>query len=576
MRAPATRDPTGPAELPVDAGVLHPEGDGFFERRRKARRARLLAGLADVLRRALAPGEVVRWAARGVRYSFVEHLFGGAAAQQRNRVALVLTDRRLLLVQVDRKGGAGDVKNEVPLAAIREVGKGMVALRLRLADGTKLQFSSVPGRDRKRLQALIPTTEGPRSTQASVVHLCPACLRPVPGPVGAVPACPQPDCRIPFRDPAKAGRLSALVPGLGSLYLRDHLFGSIELLGSMLVLGVALAFVFDAASARRPPGVVAAVLFAIALIALPRLVAYRKALSTGRYGLIPLALRPAPGGQARNLPSLPVWTPLLVAAGLALAGGIAVAIAQDLRRDRIVDEAAALAASGRLDDAHARWAELERAGDATETRRVKFALALLDAGDLVGAGELEARFKGAKVEAGLAERWNAASAREQAALADYREGVKALVAGDAAAWTRLDRALAYFRGVKRPHLPATRGEIHAHLAEGALGEPLSPGDLERARSWLDAVADAPAAEVAVVRAAYDSAAGARAQARSALGAVDETALPVRFRLLALEARARLAESDAERAEVRGRAAAFPQGLDADEAKRLAAVVERVR
>jgi hypothetical protein len=59
--------------------------------------------------------------------------------------------------------------------------------------------------------------------------------------------------------------------------------------------------------------------------------------------------------------------------------------------------------------------------------------------------------------------------------------------------------------------------------------------------------------------------------------VDATTLSVSFQLLALEARARLVESDAERGQVRNLASALPRvDLDADGEKRLEAVIERLK
>ncbi len=436
MRASTSPRPSpAAADLPVDPATLYPEDDGFFARRAKARRAKLLDGVADVVRRALAPGETIRYAARGVRYHLLEHVFGGAAvAQYHNMTALVLTDRRLLLVQIGRAGKAGDIKNEVPLAAIQGASKGFTGLRIQLADGTKLRYVSVSGRDRKRLEALLPRASGPRSAEPSLVHLCPACLAPVAGVVGATLVCPQPQCRIPFRDPRRAARLSALVPGLGDLYLRHHFFGSLEFLGSMAMLGLGAAFAFQAVADRQPAGLATAAVMAVLLVGLPRVIDHRLTLHMGRKGLVPLALAPAPGAQPRNLPSFPRWSPLLFVAGLAAAGAIVLFMARDLRHDAAVREAGELAARGRFEDAQERWAALERDGGADEARRVKLALALLEAGDLEGAGDLEAGFQGSKIDAGLAGRWNAASARERAAFDDFRLGLKALVAGDASAW----------------------------------------------------------------------------------------------------------------------------------------------
>ena len=583
MNQPASVDPSLAAgELPLEKTTLYPEDDGFFGRRAKARRAKLLAGVEEALRRALAPGETIRYAARGVRYHLVEHLFGGAAvAQYHNMTALVLTDRRLLLLQLGRRGKIGDIKNEVPLDGIEGAkGAGILGWRVLLADGSKLAFASVRSADRKRLQALLPSRSGPRVPGPVVVHLCPSCLRPVSGKVGTTLTCPQQDCRIPFRDPRKAARLSAFLPGLGDLYLRHHLFGSLELLGSMAMLGVGLAFALQAAVDPDPGKVVSAAVVLALFVGLPRLIDHRLTLHMGRKGLVPLALAPAPGAQARNLPSYPRWSPLLFAAGVALAGAIVVALAQDLRHDAAVRDASQLAGQGRFDEARARFEALAQAGGVDEARRVRFALALLQAGDVEDADAVRQQFEGVKIESSLAERWNAAFAAEEAALADYNEGLKAILQDPAATWERVDRALVHFRQVKRPHLPRSRGEVHAHVAAVVLAEPLEEGGASGARRWVAGLGDAPPAEAAVIRAADASLRGDRTAARAALAGLpglDEAALPAAFRLLALEARARDAESDADRAAVRRAAEALPRAdLDEDDAARVEAALEHAR
>ncbi len=561
-------------DLPVEAKTLYPEDDGFLGRRSKANRAKLLAGVDGVLRKALAPGETVRYVARGSRYFVVEYALAGVAAQFHNLTALVLTDRRLLLIQVDHRGRARDIKNQVALELIRGSGRSAItSWRILLADGSKLAFISMKRADRKRLEALLPKVDGPKASEPSLVHLCPSCLKPVPGPVGATLTCADPGCRIPFRDPKRAARLSALVPGLGDLYLRHHFFGAIEFLGSMAMLGIGAAIAAEAVVNRDPGDVGAAGFLVFLLLVIPRLLDWRLTLHMGRKGIVPLALSPAPGAQARNLPSYPRWSPLLFAAGIVLAVGFVALVAEDLGHDAAISSAARLAEQHRFDDALALWRDTEKAGGASEERRVRLALALLEAGDMQDADQLRESFESTPVDSGLASRWNTALEREQAALTDYSEGVSALVKGNAdAAWPRLDRALAYLRRVSRPHLPASRGEIHAHFAMELLSEPLSDRDVAAAWRWLEGTAGAPEPEIAVVRAAYQSATGEQAAARAALGALDPSALPIDFRLLALEARARIANGEADRAAVRDSARAFPrEALDKDDTARLEAL-----
>jgi hypothetical protein len=560
------------ASLPVDPASLFPEGDGFFARRSKARRAGLLAGIADVLARALAPGETLRWAARGYRYAAGEFYFAGWAAYHHNQTALVLTDRRLLLVQVGSRGKAADIKNQVPLAAIRGArGRSLGGFGIALADGTRLAFIGLPRADRRRLEALLPRSEGPRSATPSLEHLCPACLRPVPGRVGTTPQCPDPACRIPFRDPRRAARLSALVPGLGDLYLRHHVFGALEFLGSMLFLGLAAGMAALAFADPTNEKVLLAAILGFFAIVGPRVVDYFLTLHMGRKGLVPLALAPAPGAQARNLPSFPRWSPLLFVAGLAIPAGLVALLAQDVRIDARVRQAADLAAAGRFDEAVAVHDALRAEGSMDEARRVRLALALRKSGDLLGSDQLRAEFEGEPIDESVAREWNALVAREEEAARRFGEGVRALIEGEEAeAWPDIDAALVYFAGVKRPHLPRTRGEVLVHLAGDLLAEPLEPGQAEAAVRLAEGARDAPPAELAAVRAAAQAAAAGGTTA--ALDRVDASELPARFRLLLLEARARLASGEGQRRAVAGAAEALPlDELDEEDRARVRAL-----
>lgn len=303
------------AGLAADLTTLFPEKDGFFARRSLRRRTLVLERLREVLARALAPGEVIRFATTCFRYSAIEFYFAGAASYHHNQYALVVTDRRALLLQIHGKKPA-QIKNHLALSSVRQVKRGFLGRwKLKLGDGTTLTLIRIPSADRKPLQQVLPGAAGPLVRAPALEALCPDCLVPVPGKVGATLACPSPTCRIPFRDPARAARLSGLVPGLGDLYLGHHLFGSIEFLGSMAMLGIGIGFVLS----EPIVGAVMVVLF----LGIPRAIDFPLTLHMGRKGLVPLAHAPAPGAQPRNLPMFARWMTLLFLAGLALCGVLA-------------------------------------------------------------------------------------------------------------------------------------------------------------------------------------------------------------------------------------------------------------
>ncbi len=357
---------TAGRDLPIDVEVVFPEENGFFERRQAAARAKLLAGLRPVLLRALEPGERIQYAARGMDRHFATM---GYLHQLAGQTAFVLTDRRLLLIQVNRAGRARDVKNQVRLSEVRGARSGLLAgFEIRLADGKAVRFTHVPRRSRSALCGALPKLErGASRTKTagpSLEHLCPACLKLVPGRAGATIICPNQACGIPFRDPARAQRLSVLVPGLGDLYLRHYLLGAVEFVVSIVLLIVAVRLALDAAQSDEPTGLFVGAAF---LVGFPRVVGFRLTRYQARLGLVPLAERPL-AQAARNLPAFPAWAyGLFLAGGAALVLGVAQA-QKDARVEGMAATARRAARAGAFDEAVTRWREAEVAGASYNAR----------------------------------------------------------------------------------------------------------------------------------------------------------------------------------------------------------------
>ncbi len=541
-------------ELPVDRATAFPEG-GFFVRRANQARQKLLDRIAPALSRALAPGETIRYAARGAQYFALEYALSGfAVAQWANFTALVLTDRRLLLLQVSSRGKLRDVKNQVRLSELRGAKKRFSSLDVHLADGKKLRFVSIPGRDAKALAALLGNpVKAPKSPERSVEHLCPMCLTAIPGPVGATTVCLEPSCRIPFRDPKRAAVLSAIVPGVGDLYLRHHLFGAFEFLKSMILTAAAIWLVREGVAG----GEGALVGIGVAVFVLPRVLDGINTLRVGRKGLVPLAEK-AQAGVPRSLPAFPGWAWGVFALGIGILGLALLAGIPEALASGAVRRAEEAARAGRLDEAHARWAAAEKG--ASSEGRARMALALYRAGDPDGAEELLGKLANVKIDAKVAKDLDAQYERYHRAYDDYGAGVKALAAGkDAEALRRFDLAVPVFKNMRRPHLPASRGEAVILFAGSVLAPPVDPPSIARAEHALALAGDAaPPAMAALVRARLAAARGRTSEALAAVRGIDLRELEPAWQLLALETRAAAASSAAERAEVASAARALPE------------------
>lgn len=497
-------------DLPIDAEAMFPEGDGLLERRRAAQRAKRIARLRPVLAR-LEPGETVRFVTLGVRYRFAEFYFSGyLVAHQANLTALVLTDRRLLLVACAADGKPHDVKTQIRLERLRTVRPRSLfgGMYVEADDGEKHFYTSTPRRDVLRLQALVgekaaAPAAGPSSPAAgpALERLCPACLAVVPGPAASAEQCPRPDCRIPFRSASRAARLSALVPGVGDIYLRHFGFGALEFLGSTLMLCFAIVLAGELVATREP----ALAVLLVALVGLPRLIDYFLTLHMGRKGYVPLSDRPAPGGQARNLPAFPAWALALFAAGGLAVVGTAAASSIRVRERASFTEALSLAREGRFDEAMSAFGVAEKRGAPDDGDRARMALALLRAGDVTDAEHVLVPLARKPIDAALAHDIDAEYERYQRAFERHDRAMEALARGDEkAAWAELDPVLPVLASVHRPAMPRTRAEAALHGAHLVLDDEESPPGLAERLLGVAERAGAPAAEVAELRARLDA------------------------------------------------------------------------
>lgn len=541
-------------DLPLETATVFRDTDGFLARRANERRAKLLAALAPLLRTMLEPGEAVFQAARGYLYSAAEFLLSGhLAAVHTNQMALLLTDRRLLWIQVDGKGRPRDLKNQLRLAKVRRTKSRWAGqLLVETVGREKLVFNSVPRADRNALAAAMPgTPAAPREKEKSVEHLCPACARVAPGPVGSASLCPWPDCRIPFRSPKRAAWLSALVPGVGDIYLRHFAFGALEFVGSIVLLCVAVFAGLLALGSPRPENAVTAAFLAVVFVVLPRLFDFALTLHMGRKGIVPLSLAPAPAGVAegapigpsrpRSLPAFPAW-----ALALFAAGGLAVAATawfswEEARVQGRLLEACRLAETGKTAEATVLYETLNARSPVSPSDRGRFALALWNGGDLDGGDRLVEGL--GPIETGVADDLNAFVARYGAAREQLEKGRTALLAGrEADAWTALDPAIALFRTLETAPLPKSRHDVAVELAGELLGPPLVPEDVDAADRVAAVASSLPGADgrLDVARFRIAAARGEPSGAR-----VDAARLDALWRLLALEARFALAADEVE-------------------------------
>jgi len=235
---------------------------GWRQRSLSKKRLKLLKRIDPVLRTILWEDERVLFVTRGVMARFLEWYFLGWALYYLARRAIVVTDRRIILLQIGVRGKPGELVSQIDetaIANVRSTITGYMAVEFR--NGARVLFAAVPRPARRRLADLTAQLSGEpapmKSLSGAVQHLCPHCFAAVHG---LPPGCPE--CGGAFKSATKAGLLSLILPGAGDLYLGHRGFAAVELLIA------AMNFVGLIALARDPRMGVVAYVFVAAFMVL--------------------------------------------------------------------------------------------------------------------------------------------------------------------------------------------------------------------------------------------------------------------------------------------------------------------
>lgn len=220
-------------DLPYEYKSLFPV-DGFWAKRASQKRLALLKRIDEALRPMLWPGERVMFLTSGVLVSFWESYFLGLPMYYLNRRALVLTNERLILVQIDSRRRPRELRSQVLLRAIAKVGSTLLGnTTLKLQAGKRYTIAYMQRRDRRSLSSLIESGRGQATKDGAataIEHLCPHCYAVV---ADHPDACPS--CRGAFKSSKVAGLRSLLFPGLGDIYIGHWRFAIVEILVASVV-----------------------------------------------------------------------------------------------------------------------------------------------------------------------------------------------------------------------------------------------------------------------------------------------------------------------------------------------------
>jgi len=217
---------------------------GWRARRRSKKAFKLLKKIDVALRAVLRDGEQVFFVTHGTASpSFLEWYFLGAALYYMNRRAIVLTNQRILLLQIDSRWRPRHFRSQIRwecVAQLRTTAFGNT--KIKFHSGGSVMFTGVPRADRKQLASTINDVIGKLETtdRAELEQLCPRCFEQVGGRPAA---CPH--CNVSFKSAKTAGLLSLVFPGAGDFYLGHRGFAVLEVFGGLAFWAVVVGLAMD-------------------------------------------------------------------------------------------------------------------------------------------------------------------------------------------------------------------------------------------------------------------------------------------------------------------------------------------
>jgi len=218
----------------------------------------MLCKVEPVLKRALGPTEVVRFATNGVRQLMWWLLTAGSMNPFANRTTMVLTDKRVLLIHTDSKQRPRMFANQLPLDRIRDTSGRNSYIFIRTGK-EQLMFHGVLRSEASHVRNLLEATA---SKKGGWQNLCPRCFAPTDS---APPSCEK--CGEVFKSPKKAALRSLIFPGLGDFYLGYRKYAALEIIGAAALWALFLTTLVPAVKARGVEGaLVAAPLFALIVL----------------------------------------------------------------------------------------------------------------------------------------------------------------------------------------------------------------------------------------------------------------------------------------------------------------------
>ena len=255
------------SDIAYDLPSMFPVLDGWGAKGAVKKKHQLIKQLEPTLKRMLRPGEKVLYVARGIQSHLVEQYFMGIWAHMINQTAFVLTNARLLILQINGKGKPKHSFWMIYYSQIKTFKANWVGtVNVKLRDGKSYAFTGFPRADRKAMPEVFEKSLevyrergfDPPVTQ-SRENLCTHCMNRVPK---AEYTCGN--CGATYWSPTELSLRSLAFPSWGDFLMGHWAFATVELLGYVVLWCVIVAVVAGSADQGN---LLVGIVFALFLLA---------------------------------------------------------------------------------------------------------------------------------------------------------------------------------------------------------------------------------------------------------------------------------------------------------------------
>ena len=244
-------DIAGLMGLPVNEKTAFTNHKDQEKDKLKKQQGKIVKNFVPLIEQFLEPGEKIVLAAQGASpFSALEQMTTGwSLIYVVKRCILVVTNHRILHLPATWNNKPKNIISQVRYGDLESVKVKGKSLRLVYKSGKKERFTQI--RNAKKLRTLMEKLDIRKFTPTAFAarhHLCPRCAHPLNAENYL---CQK--CRLEFRNPSRARKLSIIFPGGGYFYTRRPLLGVLDAMveGYLLILVLLFLFVRDGSQAAQ-------------------------------------------------------------------------------------------------------------------------------------------------------------------------------------------------------------------------------------------------------------------------------------------------------------------------------------